>query len=143
MNNGHLDRLAAARSACSRLRQLLEDEFAALKDQKLERFEQMQLPKTRLLADLSEVIASHHAMANAPEPIPADWLTAWDGFRTSMLECRDLHRRNELLIMRKREAIQGALSALVGGDSQNASVDLYDRLGKMRRPTSRNAYSQA
>jgi hypothetical protein len=60
-----------------------------------------------------------------------------------MLECRDLHRRNELLIMRKREAIQGALSALVGGDSQNASVDLYDRLGKMRRPTRRNAYSQA
>ncbi|MEN9775333.1 MAG: hypothetical protein RL322_2403 [Pseudomonadota bacterium] len=138
-----LDRLAAARSASERLHRLLEEEFIALRDQSLTRFEQLQVPKAQLLAELSEVIAVHRSLVEQAFPLPSDWLAAWDTFRTMMLDCRDLHRRNELLILRKREAIQGALSALVGSDNLSASVDIYDRLGKIRRSPRSNAYSQA
>jgi flagellar biosynthesis/type III secretory pathway chaperone len=138
-----LERLSVAGDLCNRFKLLLDDEFAALREQRLDRFDQLQIPKSRLLADLSEVVATHQALVSSGEVLPPEWLSAWEGFRSSMLECRDLHRRNELLIMRKREAIQGALSALVGGDGAGASVDLYDRLGKVSRATRRNAYSQA
>lgn len=143
MSTPDLDRLLAAQDLCGRLRLLLDDEFAALREQQLDRFDQLQLPKSQLLADLSETVATHQALIARGEQLPTDWLSAWEVFRTSMLECRDLHRRNELLIMRKREAIQGALSALVGDNGTSASVDLYDRLGKVRRTARRNAYSQA
>ena len=138
------DRLAAAREQSVRLKRLLDDEFAALRSQSLDRFEELQLPKSGLLAELSEIVASHQAMAHANAQLPGPWLTAWESFRITMLECRDLHRRNELLILRKREAIQGALSALVSGADRAApSVDLYNRLGKMSRPGRRQAYSGA
>jgi flagellar biosynthesis/type III secretory pathway chaperone len=139
-----LDRLVAARERCDRLRRMLEDEFVALRGQAIDRFEQLQIPKSQLLAELSEVVAAHHALVARGEALSPQWLSAWDHFRIAMLECRDLHRRNELLIIRKREAIQGALSTIVGhGDGTGSTVTLYDRLGKMARPGRRNAYAQA
>jgi hypothetical protein len=60
-----------------------------------------------------------------------------------MLECRDLHRRNEILILRKRDAIESALATLVGGFDSTSGVDIYDRLGRTNRPRRRNAYAQA
>jgi len=137
-----LNRLVAARGASERLHHLLEEEFIALRAQSLPRFEQLQVPKAQLLAELSEVIAVHRNLVEQAIPLPPEWLAAWEAFRTMMLDCRDLHRRNELLILRKREAIQGALSTLVGSDTLSASVDVYDRLGKIRRAPRSNAYSQ-
>ncbi len=43
-----------------------------------------------------------------------------------------LHRRNEILILRKLDAIRGALDSLQLGGS-GSSVETYDRLGKVRR----------
>lgn len=138
-----LDRLTASSHACARLKRILEEEFSALRDQSLERFEQIQLPKAQVLADLSEVISAHKHLIDQNMQLPPMWLSAWESFRLAMLECRDLNRRNELLILRKREAIQGALSALVSQSGMSPPVDLYDRLGKIRRMPRGNAYAQA
>jgi len=138
-----LDRLTASTHACARLRRILEEEFSALRDQSLERFEQIQIPKAQVLADLSEVVAAHKHLVEQNLPLPPMWLSAWETFRLAMLECRDLNRRNELLILRKREAIHGALSALVSQNGASPPVDLYDRLGKIRRLPKGHAYNQA
>lgn len=138
-----LNRLVASQEACARLKRILEQEFSALKDQALDRFEQIQIPKAQILAELSEVVAVHRQLIELGTTLDPMWLSAWETFRFAMLECRELHRRNELLIMRKREAIQGALSALVGQSLHTPQVDVYDRLGKIRRAPRGHAYTQA
>jgi flagellar biosynthesis/type III secretory pathway chaperone len=56
----------------------------------------------------------------------------WNEFRTRMLSCRDMHRRNEILIMRKLDAIRGALESM-NVQNPSSSVEIYDRLGQIKR----------
>jgi flagellar biosynthesis/type III secretory pathway chaperone len=49
-----------------------------------------------------------------------------------MMNCRDMHRRNEILIMRKLDAIRGALESLNVNEA-TSSVEVYDRLGQIKR----------
>lgn len=134
--------LNAADQQCAKLRQLLEEEFDALKSRNLDKFESLQPIKAVLLAELAGAVeeqSRHLASANA-DPTA---LARWEGFRAAMLDCRDLHRRNEILILRKRDAIESALATLVGDLEAPSGVDVYDRLGRMNRPRRRNAYAQA
>ena len=105
---------------------LLEEEFVALKDQELDHFEVLLAQKNELLNELTQ-------LTGVAKPEDADALgEEWNGFRTRMMGCRDLHRRNEILILRKLDAIRGALDSLQLGGS-GSSVDTYDRLGQLRR----------
>lgn len=105
------------------LQQLLASEFEALKSQDLDRFEQLQTAKTELLSELarlcpdSEVLQAH-----------ADW----QELKEVLVDCRDMHRRNAILIERKLDAIRGALRSLSAGHA-SSPVEVYDRLGKMSR----------
>lgn len=105
------------------LQQLLASEFEALKAQDLDRFEQLQTAKTELLSELarlcpdSEVLQAH-----------ADW----QDLKEVLVDCRDMHRRNAILIERKLDAIRGALRSLSAGHA-SSPVEVYDRLGKMSR----------
>jgi len=134
--------LAVAHEQCSRLKQLLEEEFEALRGRNLDVFEKLQPVKSALLSALAEAAESHQTRLSQTTVEPAE-LLAWDQFRLAMLECRDLHRRNEILILRKRDAIEGALQALVGNREPTASVDVYDRLGRVSRTGRRNSFLQA
>jgi flagellar biosynthesis/type III secretory pathway chaperone len=49
-----------------------------------------------------------------------------------MQHCRQLHQRNQILLMRKLDAIRGALDSLQMTDP-TSSLEVYDRLGKVRR----------
>ncbi len=137
-----LARLAVAQQACSRLKDLLEEEFTALKSRDLPSFESLQPVKATLLTELSaavEVQTDRLGEEGSPGV-----LSAWEAFRFNMLECRDLHRRNELLILRKRDAVRGALQALMGGAESASSVEVYDRLGRVNRNARRrDPYAQA
>ena len=135
--------LQVAHDRCSRLRRLLDEEFEALREQDLARFEKLQGPKTQLLQELTDIVESHRAILESAETTASNLLASWDAFRASMLDCRDLHRRNELLILRKRDTIRGALQALVGGGDHGSSVEVYDRLGRVGRAARRQAYAQA
>jgi len=134
--------LNAADQQCAKLRQLLEEEFDALKSRNLDKFESLQPIKAVLLAELAGAVEEQSRQLASASADPTD-LARWEGFRAAMLDCRDLHRRNEILILRKRDAIESALATLVGDLEAPSGVDVYDRLGRMNRPRRRNAYAQA
>lgn len=105
------------------LERLLEREFQALQQQELEPFERLQPPKTELLEEISRVCPSAQELQSDSQ---------WSDLRESLIRARDAHRRNAILIERKLEAIRGALGSLQI-ESPTASVEVYDRLGKVSR----------
>ena len=112
--------------------QLLALEFEALKSQDLDRFESLQDGKNDLLAELAGLCPSAEDLQNLPE---------WDALRESLIECRDMHRRNAVLIERKLDTIRGALHSLRAGDS-GSPVEVYDRLGQVARFSRGRGYQE-
>ncbi len=125
-----------AQALAHSLEQMLEREFEHLKAQDLDAFDAGQTSKNELLQALSE-------LAGITSPDSADALgPEWDDFKDHMAHCRDLHRRNEVLITRKIDAIRGALQSLQQEDP-SSSVEIYDRLGKVSRMRRGRGYSEA
>lgn len=112
-----------ALSLANQLSELLLLEFDALKVQDLDRFEALQPGKNELLAGLSQLCPSAEDLQALPE---------FEDLRTLLVECRDLHRRNAVLIERKLDTIRGTLHSLHTGDS-GSPVEVYDRLGQVAR----------
>ena len=112
--------------------QLLALEFEALKSQDLDRFESLQVGKNDLLAELAGLCPSAEDLQNLPE---------WDALRELLIECRDMHRRNAVLIERKLDTIRGALHSLRAGDS-GSPVEVYDRLGQVARFSRGRGYQE-
>jgi len=118
------------------LEDLLAQEFEALKVQDLDRFEQLLEQKNEVLEQLS-------TLSGVRQPEDADRLgSEWDAFKLRMVACRDMHRRSEILIVRKLDAIRGTLQSMVIDDPAS-SVEVYDRLGKINRLRRRRGYSDA
>ena len=121
-----------ALSVADQLVQLLALEFEALKSQDLDRFESLQAGQNDLLAELAGLCPSAEDLQNLPE---------WDTLRESLIECRDMHRRNAVLIERKLDTIRGALHSLRAGDS-GSPVEVYDRLGQVARFSRGRGYQE-
>jgi flagellar biosynthesis/type III secretory pathway chaperone len=118
--------LEQANALAQTLEDMLELEFEHLKVQNLDAFEASQASKNELLQQLAQLAGIHGPeSANALGP-------EWDGFKEHMARCRDMHRRNEVLIVRKIDAIRGALQSMQVQDPAS-SVEIYDRLGKVSR----------
>jgi flagellar biosynthesis/type III secretory pathway chaperone len=108
------------------LESVLEQEFDALKAQDLDHLDRLLNAKTEILQEIANMTGVRQAM-------DADQLDAsWDGFRSKMMYCRNLNRRNEILVIRKLDAIRGALKSLQINDP-SSSVEVYDRLGRLNR----------
>lgn len=130
------DAVVQAQALAFSLEQMLEQEFALLKSQNLDAFDAAQASKNELLHSLTQ-------LANITGPDSADQLgPEWDDFKDQMAHCRDLHRRNEVLISRKIDAIRGALQSLQLEDA-SSSVEIYDRLGKVSRLRKGRGYNEA
>ena len=121
-----------ALSVCTQLIQMLALEFDALKSQDLDRFEYLQPAKNDLLAELTTICPPAEDLQKMPE---------WDALRELLIECRDLHRRNAVLIERKLDTIRGALHSLRVGDS-GSPVEVYDRLGQVARFSRGRGYQE-
>lgn len=119
-------------SVSEQLVQLLALEFEALKSQDLDRFESLQAGKNDLLAELSSLCPSAEDLQQLPE---------WEILRERLIECRDMHRRNAMLIERKLDAIRGTLHSLRSGDS-GSPVEVYDRLGQVARFSRGRGYQE-
>jgi flagellar biosynthesis/type III secretory pathway chaperone len=118
--------LEQAMALAQTLQDMLALEFEQLKAQNLDAFEASQASKNELLQQLA-------LLAGIEGPNSADELgPEWDEFKEQMAHCRDMHRRNEVLIGRKIDAIRGALQSLQVQDPAS-SVEIYDRLGKLSR----------
>ena len=125
-----------AHALVDRLEALLEQEFNALKVQDLDQFEVLLEEKNHLLAELGR-------LTGVRQPDDADKLGAhWNEFRSRMMACRDMHRRNEILIMRKLDAIRGALESLNVSDP-TSPVEVYDRLGQIKRLRRMRGFTEA
>jgi flagellar biosynthesis/type III secretory pathway chaperone len=125
-----------AHDLVDRLEALLELEFNALKVQDLDQFEVLLEEKNHLLAELGR-------LTGVRQPEDADKLGAhWNEFRSRMMACRDMHRRNEILIMRKLDAIRGALESLNVTDP-TSPVEVYDRLGQIKRLRRMRGFTEA
>ena len=128
--------LVQALALAKTLEEMLEQEFEHLKAQNLDAFEATQASKNDLLQELAR-------LAGIQGPESADALgEEWDGFKDHMAHCRDLHRRNEVLIGRKIDAIRGALQSLQVQDP-TSSVEIYDRLGRVSRVRRGRGYNDA
>jgi flagellar biosynthesis/type III secretory pathway chaperone len=132
MNKPDTDHLTQAVHKAQALKLVLDSEFEALKKQDLSSFETLQAQKLEILHflasdELLEKVKSH----TDDQDQAASSVAIWDQVVVLMNECRDLHRRNEILITHKLETIRGALQAIQSPDPLN-SVEIYDRLGKMR-----------
>lgn len=131
VNDTQASALEQALALAQTLDDMLEQEFEHLKVQNLDAFEASQAAKNELLAQLAQLAGVHDtesADALGPE---------WDGFKDHITHCRDMHRRNELLIVRKIDAIRGALQSMQVEDPAS-SVEIYDRLGKVSRGSRRS-----
>ncbi len=114
------------------LAQLLALEFEALKNQDLDQFESLQPVKNNLLTELTQ---------NCPSAEDLQQLPQWAELKEQLIECRDLHRRNSILIERKLDSIRGALNSLSAGDG-GSSVEVYDRLGQVARFSKGRGYQE-
>lgn len=113
----------SALSIAKQLSELLLLEFEALKVQDLDRFEALQPGKNELLAGLSQLCPSAEDLQSLPE---------FEDLKMLLVDCRDLHRRNAVLIERKLDTIRGTLHSLHTGES-GSPVEVYDRLGQVAR----------
>ncbi len=113
---------------------ILEKEFEALRVQDLDTFEGLQDEKLTIFEQLHQLtgVGTPDNRLDHPE---------WDGFKGLIADCRDLHRRNEVLIHRKLDAIRGTLQTLRGSDP-TASVEVYDRLGRVSRMRGGRGYEE-
>ncbi len=112
-----------ALSLAKQLSELLLLEFEALKVQDLDRFEALQPGKNELLAGLSQLCPTAEDLQSLPE---------FEDLKVLLVDCRDLHRRNAVLIERKLDTIRGTLHSLHTGES-GSPVEVYDRLGQVAR----------
>ena len=119
-------------SLASQLSKLLLLEFEALKVQDLGRFESLQPGKNDLLSGLSKLCPSAEDLQNLPEH---------EELRELLIECRDLHRRNAVLIERKLDTIRGTLHSLHTGET-GSPVEVYDRLGQVARFSKGRGYQE-
>ena len=120
------------------LETLLEQEFVLLREQNLDAFDIAQAEKSALLAQLTALAGIRPDQPNAADQLGEEW----DAFKDRMRHCRNLHRRNEGLILRKVDAIRGALQSLQIQDP-SSSVEVYDRLGRVSRFKHSRGYSPA
>jgi flagellar biosynthesis/type III secretory pathway chaperone len=119
-------------SLATQLSKLLLLEFEALKVQDLDRFESLQPGKNDLLAGLAKLCPSAEDLQNLPEH---------KELRELLIESRDLHRRNAVLIERKLDTIRGTLHSLHTGET-GSPVEVYDRLGQVARYSKGRGYQE-
>jgi len=122
----------SALSLAKQLSELLLLEFEALKVQDLDRFEALQPGKNELLAGLSQLCPSAEDLQSLPE---------FEDLKMLLVDCRDLHRRNAVLIERKLDTIRGTLHSLHTGES-GSPVEVYDRLGQVARFSKGRGYQE-
>ena len=135
---------ASEKASAQRLAALLDEEFEALKSQDLDRFEAIQPEKADLLRRISsvQIPADMRESAAGTETSQSLSSSGWQEFQDAVLECRDRHRRNSILIQRKLDAIRAALKTLQGADP-TSSVDVYDRLGRIATSRKKSSYTDA
>ena len=143
MPNPETDYIAQTLHKANALKAVLSNEFKSLKEQDLETFEVLQTQKLEILDFLASEDLTQRIRAYAEDPDAlADNVALWEQVMALMKDCKELHIRNEVLINRKLETIRGALHTIQTPDPLS-SVEVYDRLGKIRSNSRKNSVGNA
>ena len=143
MSNPETDYIAQTLHKANALKAVLSNEFKSLKEQDLETFEVLQTQKLEILDFLASEDLTQRIRAYAEDPDAlADNVALWEQVMALMKDCKELHIRNEVLINRKLETIRGALHTIQTPDPLS-SVEVYDRLGKIRSNSRKNSVGNA
>ena len=134
--------LAAGCVESRRLLEILEEEFEALRSQTLDEFERLQTLKAEIFFTLNSFVETLTAAREQAHETGMVNDPAWISFQALMVECREAHLRNDILIRSKLEAIRSSLS-LLQNSANAASVELYDRLGRVSGNARGRGYTDA
>ena len=143
MSNPEADYLAQTLHKANAMKALLNSEFRSLKEQDLQSFEELQQQKIEILDFLgSEELLERVKTYSESRDALTENLMLWEQVLSLMKDCKELHMRNEVLINRKLETIRGALLTIQTPDPLS-SVEVYDRLGKIKANTRKNPVGNA
>ena len=120
------------KSNIAELRQLLEKEFESLKGQNFDVFEKCIEGKNTILAEISNsgVLERLKGLSKDSGDHSEDSKTLAI-LHKGLGECRDLHRRNEVLIRQKIIAIRETIASFSLED--NPLAETYDNLGNLKK----------
>ncbi len=125
------------------LKKVLSSEFEALKEQNLTKFEELQAQKSEIFKFFSQDSFFEQIKATSVARDSQDHpLEVWDEVMSILKECKTLHQRNEILINSKLDSIRSALATIQSKDPLS-SVEIYDKLGKIKSSRSNNNFSDA
>ena len=124
--------IAKAQQEISELHRLLEKEFDALKDQKIDLFEKYQAEKNEILTSISEsgLLEELQSLSNQSEDYDEHTKTL-DILHKNISECSKLQSRNEVLIRHKLIAIRETIDSFTMPN--NPLAETYDSLGTMKK----------
>lgn len=124
--------IAKAQQEISELHRLLEKEFDALKDQKIDLFEKYQAEKNEILTSISEsgLLEELQSLSNQSEDYDAHTRNL-DILHKNISECSKLQSRNEVLIRHKLIAIRETIDSFT--IPNNPLAETYDSLGTMKK----------
>ena len=124
--------IAKAQQEISELHRLLEKEFDALKDQKIDLFEKYQVEKNEILTSISEsgLLEELQSLSNQSEDYDAHTRNL-DILHKNISECSKLQSRNEVLIRHKLIAIRETIDSFT--IPNNPLAETYDSLGTMKK----------
>jgi len=143
MSNPEAEYLGQTLHKANALKALLNSEFRSLKEQDLQSFEELQRQKIEILDFLgSEELLERVKTYSESRDALTENLLLWEQVLSLMKDCKELHMRNEVLINRKLETIRGALLTIQTPDPLS-SVEVYDRLGKIKANTRKNPVGNA
>jgi len=124
--------ITKAQQEISELHRLLEKEFDALKDQKIDLFEKYQAEKNEILTSISEsgLLEELQSLSNQSEDYDAHTRNL-DILHKNISECSKLQSRNEVLIRHKLIAIRETIDSFT--IPNNPLAETYDSLGTMKK----------
>ena len=115
------------------LEKILEQEFSALKQQDMDSFDRLQPRKIAIMEALGADGVIESITASDTSERSQTSQEEVSSIKILIDRCHELHRRNEILINRKLEAVKGALASLREGSTTD-DVEVYTKAGGLAKP---------
>ena len=115
------------------LEKILEQEFSVLKQQDMDSFDRLQPRKIAIMEALGADGVIESITASDTSEGPQTSQEEVSSIKIMIDRCHELHRRNEILINRKLEAVKGALASLREGSATD-DVEVYTKTGGLAKP---------
>jgi len=107
------------------LKTLLDEEFVLLGSKDLDTVESIQERKISLMEELGNLWSSYlEASSGANENLPVK-----NEFQSKLVDCRDKHIRNDLLLKKQLEITKNLIQVITNRSNDQANI--YNRLGRI------------